>query len=378
MLEPDAVPWYKRLRWRLIGSQFLVALVGVTLILLVTQYVVGVVAPSWLRTLLQPFIPRVDLATVETELLLGFQTAVWLSVFVAALGALLAGAVSSYMLWRVIIRPLQDVAETSRRIADGRYNERVAIPTDNGEAMQGLAISFNQMAEALERVENQRVALLGNLAHELRTPLTSLKGYLEGVVDGIFPSDVQTFDLMTAEVTRLSRLVSDIQHLSNVEAGQIRLVMQPFVLQTKIEAVITQLSPQAQAKQIRLQLEAPSDPVYVLADSDRTAQVLINLLNNAIQYTPEAGGIVVRVLVQGTMVQTAVIDTGDGIPSDALPYLFERFYRVDRSRSRKSGGSGIGLTIARHLTWAMGGELTARSDGKGQGSTFAFTLPLAR
>ena len=371
------MPWYKRLRWRLIGSQFLVALVGVSIMMLATRVIILNSAPIVIRPLLQAFQgnPETILQT-EADLMIAFRNAVLFSVLFAALGAVAAGAFSSFLLWRTIIAPLRQVADSSQRIADGRFDERVTVPGGSGEAMAQLVTSFNQMTAVLAEVEQQRVNLLGNIAHELRTPLAGLKGYLEGLQDGLFPANEETFAWMSQEVDRLGRLVDDIQHLSRIESGQFSLDFQQVDMQAMAQRVVSQLRLQAQSKQIELQLISGDDPVLVQADADRAAQVLINLVGNAIRYTPEGGNVMVKVKANGRTAEISVQDNGIGIPVEALPYLFERFYRVDQSRARASGGSGIGLTISRHLVWAMGGELTAVSDGLDQGSCFTFTLPL--
>lgn len=372
------MPWYKRLRWRLIGSQFLVALVGVSIMMLATRTIILNSAPVVLRPLLNALLQNPDnIAAIEADLIIAFRNAVLLSVLFAALGAIVAGVFSSVLLWGTIINPLRMVADSSQRIADGRFDERVAVPESSGEAMAQLVTSFNQMTATLSDVEQQRVALLGNIAHELRTPLTGLKGYLEGLMDGLFPSNEETFAWMTQEVDRLGRLVDDIQHLSRIESGQFLLDFQAVDVSLLVQRVVAQLTTQAQSKQITLETTPPNDAVLVLADADRAAQVLINLVGNAIRYTPEGGHVWLNVVANGRFAKISVKDNGVGIPADALPFLFERFYRVDHSRARTSGGTGIGLTISRHLVWAMGGELTAVSDGLNQGSCFTFSLPLA-
>lgn len=373
------MPWYKRLRWRLIGSQFLVALVGVSIMMLATRIIILNSAPVVIRPLLEALLQNPEaLMQTEFDLIIAFRNAVLFSVLFAALGAVVAGSFSSILLWRTIIRPLRRVADSSQRIADGRFDERVREPRSSGEAMAKLVTSFNQMTAKLEEVEQQRVALLGNIAHELRTPLSGLKGYLEGLLDGLFPANEETFAWMTQEVDRLGRLVDDIQHLSRVESGQFLLDFQLVDIELLARRVISQLQVQAQSKQINLQLLPVDGPIMAQVDADRTAQILINLIGNAIRYTPEGGSVQVSMKQNGRFAEISVQDTGIGIPAESLPYLFERFYRVDQSRARASGGSGIGLTISRHLVWAMGGELTAVSDGPGQGSCFTFTLPLAR
>jgi histidine kinase len=245
------------------------------------------------------------------------------------------------------------------------------------DELADVATSFNQMAAALETVEQQRVTLIGNVAHELRTPLAGLEGYLEGLLDGVLPNDPETISAMQHEVRRLRRLVGDLQQLSRVEAGQVPLRIEHLDLLVLAHLVVAQLRPQLLGQSLDVVAETGDQPLLVSADPDRTAQILINLVGNAIRYTPEEGCITVRLTTADGRAQVTVEDTGMGIPPDALPYIFERFYRVDPSRSRSSGGSGIGLTIARRLAWAMGGELTAASPGSGQGSTFTLSLPLA-
>lgn len=348
---------FRQLRWRILVAQMIVVLVGVV----VLAVVANVIAASTL--------PPADDAI--------FQQAVAKALVIAALAAALAGLITSLILIRTILRPLDQFATSSQRIAAGHYDERVAVPDSDELAV--AAHSFNNMAEALEQTEHRRVELIGNVAHELRTPLSSIEGYLEGLIDGVFAPEPETFGHMQTELRRLNRLVNDLQSLSRIEAGAIELHPRSFDVVAMCQRVIAQVQVQTLAQCLELVLDAPDQPLLVYADEDRTAQVLFNLIGNAVRYSPEGGCIVVRVAhdlaVGARMVRVAVQDSGIGIPPEALPLVFERFYRVDRSRTRSSGGSGIGLTITRHLVWAMGGEIAADSAGTGKGSTFSFTLP---
>ncbi len=350
---------WRQLRWRILIAQMIVVLVGVV----VLAVVANVIAASMLPT---------DIDEV-------FQRAVAQALVIAALAAALAGLITSLLLIRTILRPLNQFAISSQRIAAGHYDERVAVPDSDELAL--AARSFNNMAEALEQTEHRRVELIGNVAHELRTPLASLEGYLEGLIDGVFAPEPEIFGHMQAELRRLHRLVNDLQSLSRIEAGAIELHPKYFDVLAVIRRVIAQVQVQTLAQCLDLVLDAPDQPLLVYADEDRTAQVLFNLLGNAVRYSPEGGCITVRASYHPTAgtrtVQVQVQDNGIGIPPEALPLVFERFYRVDRSRTRSSGGSGIGLTITRHLVWAMGGEIQAHSAGVGRGSTFSFTLPAA-
>lgn len=370
---------FRQLKWKIIAGHMLVVVVGVLVLSLASEFLMLRTAPQQLRQHLAALVQLDSPQAVEAaaaDLLAAVQRdAISRALLVAALGAILTGLLTSLFLAREILRPLWQIARSSQRIASGRYNERMSVPTSTELAM--VATHFNQMAEALEQVEQQRVALISNVMHELRTPLTGLEGYLEGLIDGLFTPGPETFAQMSHEVRRLHRLVDDLQALSRVEAGRISLHMQTFDLVPVVERVVSQLQPQAVAQCLQLLTEPGQPELPVVADPDRTAQVLINLVGNAIHYTPEGGCINVRVTAADKTARVEVQDEGIGIPAEALPYIFERFYRVDRSRARSSGGSGIGLTISRHLAWAMGGDLSASSPGPGQGSTFVFSIPLA-
>lgn len=351
--------FWRQLRWRIVAAQMLVVLVGVVVLAATADALAS--------------------STLAPEQAAAFQQTLRQSLLLAALAATIAGLAASLLLVREILRPLRQLGHSSRRIAAGHYDERVVVPAS--DELAALATSFNEMAGALAQIEQQRVILIGNVAHELRTPLSGLEGYLEGLIDGVFPSDPETFHQMQYEVRRMRRLVNDLQSLSRVEAGQVELHLEQFDLCALSRRVIAQIQPQIVAQNLDLAIEDPCSVLDVYADPDRTAQVLLNLVGNAVRYTPEGGRIVVRLdqvmTPGGPQAQVAVADTGIGIPPEALPYVFERFFRVDPARVRTSGGSGIGLTIARHLVWAMHGEIQAHSPGTGQGSTFTFTLPLA-
>jgi len=170
-------------------------------------------------------------------------------------------------------------------------------------------------------------------------------------------------------------LVNDLQELSRVEAGQVSLHLERFSLSPLIERIVDQLQPQAIAKELQVNIVGSDQPLMAYADPDRTAQIALNLIGNAIRYTPEGGWITITGTAQRGQVQIVVQDSGIGMPPESLPYIFERFYRVDTSRARSSGGSGIGLTISRHLAWAMRGDLSGSSPGLNQGSTFTLSLP---
>lgn len=303
-----------------------------------------------------------------------FQLVVEQSLFIAGFAALAAAAVVSLYVSRRIVEPLQELSLVSRHLAQGYYRERTSIQSD--DEMADLASSINQLADALEKTEQRRLTLLADVAHELRTPLTTIEGYMEGLIDSVIEPEPETFTLIQHEATRLKWLIQELALLSRAEAGQLRVDCKSIDLQAPVMNVAAQFRPQFIAQEVTLQLQFPEAPVMVNADQDRIEQILINLLANALNYTPPGGRVTIRLLPSDYFVQIEICDTGIGIPAEHLPHIFERFYRVDKSRARKSGGTGIGLTISRHLVYAHGGEIWAESQGAGHGTTFFVTLPL--
>ena len=293
----------------------------------------------------------------------------------AALAAVMVAIVVSLALSRRIVLPLQAMTSASRRIAEGHYDERVRVSA--ADELGQLGASFNRMAAQLEQTESMRRQLIGDVSHELRTPLTAIKGSMEGLMDGVLPADAETFQQIHAEAERLSRLVDDLQELSRVEARAYELDLSEVELASLVAATIKRLTPNARAKRITLTSNLPAHLQPIRADEDRLGQVLTNLVSNAIQYTAEDGAVTISAALAENEIQIAVNDTGIGIPPEHLKSIFTRFYRVDKSRSRASGGgSGIGLTIARLLVEAHGGRIWAESDGKNRGSRFVFALPI--
>ena len=304
-----------------------------------------------------------------------FTSAVNEVLAVSAVAAFTAAVIVSLFTSRRIVKPVQAMTDASQHIANGDYHQRV--PMLGEDELGTLAHSFNQMAETLEQTERRRVALLGDVAHELRTPLSSIRGTMEGLVDGVLPAEPATFLGVQREVTRLQRLVLDLEELSRAEAGQIALDVHPGDLGALVRGAAERLRVQFDDKGVRLQVEIPPALPPVRMDASRITQVLVNLLGNALQYTPPGGLVTVQARAEPREALVAVRDTGAGVAAEHLGHLFERFYRVDRSRSRAGGGSGIGLTISKYLVEAQGGRIWAESPGVSQGSTFTFTLPLA-
>ena len=306
---------------------------------------------------------------------LDFRSVFYEALAWAGLAALAVALIVSLLISRSLAAPLRTMISASQRVAGGHYNERV--PAGGSDEIGQLAVNFNSMAEKLEQVEAMRRRLIGDVAHELRTPLTAIQGSMEGLVDGVLPASPQTFEQVAAETERLSRLVDDLQELSRVESGAVVLDLGPVSLPELAETARKRLARSYAAKGVTLTINMPAALPPVRADTDRLLQVLTNLLNNALQYTPTGGDVSLSGELHGHEIFVHVADTGIGIPSEHLPYIFDRFYRVDKSRSRQAGGgSGIGLTISKHLVEAQGGRIWVESPGENYGSTFTFTLPL--
>ncbi len=295
----------------------------------------------------------------------------------AALAALLVALALSLFFSRSVIAPVRAMSLASQRIADGHYDERVSV--QGSDELSQLASRFNLMAEKLDEVEAMRRRLIGDVSHELRTPLTAIRGSMEGLIDGVLPATDETFQEIHSEADRLNRLVDDLQELSRVEARAYKLNLQTVDVSSLTQTVAKRLSPQAASRHIALAFELAPDLPQVRADEDRLVQVLTNLTANALQYTPEGGAVTIGAQHTDGEIQVSVHDTGIGIPPEHLAHVFDRFYRVDKSRSRRAGGgSGIGLTIARALVEAHGGRIWAASEGEGKGSVFTFTLPVVK
>ena len=311
-----------------------------------------------------------------SDLFLSFQASFNEALLLALLAAGVVAVPVSLLLSRGVTAPVRVLTAASRRLADGHYGERVHAA--GSDELGQLAGSFNQMAEKLEQVEARRRQLIGDVSHELRTPLTAIKGSMEGLIDGVLPATPETYRQIHQEADRLARLVDDLQELSRVEAGAYVLELRAADLPALVRSTVKRLSPQARAKHLVLQADLPAGLPPVLADAARLTQVLTNLVSNAVQYTPAGGKVTITAERSGRQVVVRVTDTGIGIPAEHLPHVFTRFYRVDKSRSRQSGGgSGIGLTIAKHLVEAHDGKIWVESEGDGKGSSFAFTLKVA-
>lgn len=356
------------LRDRLLLSHLIVVVVGAITVFAA----VGLVAPGAFEAAMGHAMPGMD--DMMSDLVrAAFGDAVQTALIVAVIAAVVAAVGISVALSARLSRPIARLAAASRRIAEGRYAERVPVPSS--DEIGELAASFNLMADSLESTERRRLQLVGDVAHELRTPLATLDGYLEGLQDGVVEGGAPTWELLRRETARLSHLVDDLQQLWRAEARQLPLSMARVDIAGLLAAVPERFAVLAREHASDLRFTAPSGQLAVQADAARLAQVVDNLVTNAIRYSPQGAPVTLEAVAEGDDVVIAVVDQGAGLSEEQRARVFERFYRVDPSRARALGGSGIGLAIARALTEAMGGRIWAESEGPGHGSRFCIALP---
>ena len=314
----------------------------------------------------------------ELDFFESFRSAVYKALMFAIPFALFSALIIGFSVSHQFVAPIKKMVTVSKKISDGNYKERIPVPKnvniDEIDELKQLAVSFNQMTLKLEKTEDLRRQLIGDVSHELRTPLSLIKASMEGLIDGLVPATNKTFYQVQLETDRLARLVDDLQALSIIESGAYELLKQRSDIHEVITSVLQNLKPRFVRKGIQLEDNFPKEKTLISIDVDRIRQVLTNILGNALKFTPKGGLIELTGEIRKNQIQISIKDSGIGISNEHLPYVFTRFYRVDKSRSRKSGGSGIGLTIAKQLVEAHGGEIWAESSGENMGTTISFTL----
>jgi two-component system sensor histidine kinase BaeS len=374
----------RHLSWKIFLSYLIVVVVGATVLAVTAELSIPQSFQRHLATMVSMMNNMMGGSTTTAELnanlFNNFRDAFNEALLLAALSSVIVAIIVSLLISRRIVTPVQEIMLASQNIAEGNFDDRVNIPGGPDPAQMDelaqLAISFNRMADKLEKTESMRRQLIGDVTHELRTPLSTIKGSMEGLIDGVLPANLETFQKVYRETDRMQRLVQDLQELSRVEAHAFELNRSPVQLEDLINTTRARLDLQYSEKGVDLEVDIPPDLPLITVDEDRIGQVLLNLLGNALQYTPAQGRVTVSAAREGDELIVQIRDTGIGIAREHLPQIFDRFYRVDKSRSRVSGGSGIGLTIAKHLIEAHGGRIWAESPGSGKGSTFTFTLPI--
>ncbi|MDJ0325322.1 HAMP domain-containing sensor histidine kinase [Cryobacterium sp. PH31-AA6] len=301
-----------------------------------------------------------------------FLSALTTSLIVGVLASVVTAGVVAAAVTGRLLRPLNAVRAATKLIAAGKYGGRVPVPSE--PELAALATDVNTLAQALADTESRRTRLLGEVAHEMRTPLTVLDGYAEGLIDGVFPATPDTFGSLSEELRRLHRLSDDLSSLSRAQEQRLDLHPVEADLADLARSAAARLASQFDDSGVTLNIDADSTlPVQV--DPDRITQVLTNLLGNALHATPAGGTVTITAGSVGDRGEVVVSDTGVGLAADDLERVFERFYRAP-GQARRSAGSGIGLTIAREIARSHGGDVTAASPGKGQGSSFSILVPL--
>lgn len=305
---------------------------------------------------------------------LRFLREYWWQLLAAGAAAAAIALVIARWLARGMTQPLRDMAQAARKMETGDYSQHVH--TASRDEVGQLAAAFNRMAAELESLERLRRDLVANVSHELKTPISALRAHLENLLDGVEQPDPETLQVMLAQSERLGRLVEQLLDLSRLESGDVLLEREPVRLAPLVSEVVSEIEVARAGKGVKVEGDVPSDLPPVFADRERVHQVLFNLLDNAVRFTPPGGHVVVRATRHNGSCEVRVEDTGPGIAPEHLPRLFERFYRVDPGRSRDDGGTGIGLAIARSVVEAHGGRIRAESE-VGKGSVFTFELPVA-
>jgi signal transduction histidine kinase len=298
----------------------------------------------------------------------------WWQLLVAGAIAAAIALIVARWLARGMTQPLRDMALAARRMETGDYGQRVE--TASRDEVGQLAAAFNRMSAELQQVEQLRRDLVANVSHELKTPISALRARLENLLDGVERPDADTLQVMLAQTERLGRLVEQLLELSRIESGDVPLRLQEVALAPLVSEVLSEIEVARADRRVHLSGHISSAVPPVFADRERVHQVLFNLLDNAVRFTPPGGEVRVTAEQHNGSVGVHVADTGPGISPEHLPRLFERFYRVDPARSRDDGGTGIGLAIARSVVEAHGGRIWAESE-PGKGSMFTFELPVA-
>lgn len=358
----------RRLVWRLYAGQLLVILAGAATL----GGVAFLVAPPIFRDHVRRAVgPVSDVVAGHLDVALGETLVVALAIGISAAAAA-AGAVS-WLLATRIARPIEALSDTADALAAGDLGARATARTADDE-LTDLTGAFNAMADALEHTEHTRRRLLADLAHELRTPLATIEAYHEGLADGVIDPDQASIEVLADATSRLRRLVEDVSLVSQVAEGRLPLDRHPRDLRELVANAVDVARTEAAAAGVALEHRVPDAAVMVDVDADRLAQVLANLLTNAVEHTPAGGAITVTVTGDDRLAAVEVTDDGAGIGPEHLPHVFERFYRADPSR-RRTRGSGVGLTISRAIVREHDGSLSATSPGEGLGTTFRIELP---
>jgi signal transduction histidine kinase len=299
------------------------------------------------------------------------------SIFLSAIGAILIAFIFGTILSRTIARPLRELTKATHEIANGKFGQQV--PVRSRDEIGELALSFNKMNDDLARSFNLRKQMTADIAHELRTPLSLIIGHAEAVHDGVLPPSKENFEIIREEAERLEQLVNDLRTLSLADAGELFVEFQPVEINKLLSDIKAHYMVRFNQKRISMDLELSPISMQASLDPIRFSQVLMNILDNALRYTPEDGRVKIITKQNGDQIEISIQDSGEGVTSEDATHLFDRFYRADESRTRDhdAGGSGLGLAIAKSIVEMHKGKIWAESE-KGNGLKVNIQLPILK
>jgi len=338
-----------RLLWKLLGINVLV--IGV--VILIVWFAIDYLASNYFMALMK------DYNISPTDVHQMFLDATHRSLIWATLATLALAVILSFLLTKKVLAPLSQMTAITRKIATGDYTAQVRISA--ADEVGQLAAAFNQMADSLRRVEQLRKTMVIDVAHELRTPLTNMRGYIEAFSDGVMAPSKEALESLYEETLRLAKLVEDLLQLARADASRGTIRRQRINLQELVSQVLELFQPKFAEKEIVVEVDLSRAGDRLMADPEKLSQVVSNLLQNACQYTPRGGHVRVFAERPPGKIKVSFANTGDGIADEDLPFIFERFYRGEKSRSREHGGAGIGLAIVKELIEAHRGEVGANN-----------------
>jgi signal transduction histidine kinase len=342
----------RTLLWKLLGTNILV----IGFVIVIVWMAIDTLAAGYFMVLMEKY----NISPTSSHQM--FVSAVHRYLIWASLAALFLAVVLSFLLMRKVLRPLRQMTTIAKKISTGDYSGQV--PLVSGDEVGQLAASFNRMAESLRRIEGLRKTLMIDIAHELRTPLTNIRGYLEALTDGVAAPTKETFELLQEETMRLIHLLEDVLRLSKADAARMDLHKTEIRMKDLILQELDIFRPQFDSKKIQTETQFGKGADRVLADPDKMTQVVTNLLQNACQYTPTGGFVRIRAEQTSGEMKVVFANTGGELSPKDLPFIFERFYRGEKSRSREHGGAGIGLAIVKELIEAHEGHVGAEISDK--------------
>lgn len=351
-----------RLIWKLLLTN-IIPVIGI--IILVIWLAIDKLAANYFMALMNKY----DVSPTDIHQM--FITAIHHYLIWATVAALCLAFILSYLLTRRVLRPLSQMTSITRQVAAGNYSARVDVVTKDEVGELGLA--FNRMADSLEQIESLRKTMVADVAHDLRTPLTNLRGYLEALNDEVLPPSQETLQILQDEILHLVHLVENLQQLAKADVAKAYLNRKPFNLPEAVRQMLELYRPNFQAKDIAIEASFAAEAEMITADREKLLQVLRNLIENAMKFSQTGGTVRIVAEPDPDGVRVLIANSGQGISPDDLPYIFERFYKADRSRSIERSGAGIGLSIVKELIEAHGGRVGAESS---EGETRVwFTLP---